>query len=577
MLALSFSLVYKILFIFILSATLFLAANLISASAQILPQSNSPTGAPSSSASSDNPYGLRITDPARGETVYINGTKYFDTAGKKLTLNGISVADNGNLTGCDVSIVTNNVFPYQAANATGSLGENDFSKWSYTFGPNYANLHEGSNKVTSKLTCEAGSAKAYYSINVTGVKFNGTFPQSSQQTVDMDLEALSVEILSPKNGESVNIDGPITINGSSDYPQDYDCEVLLAAGNSAGPIAPTSSNNSNFKKTLAKGVNGSGDYRDWSLVLEPGTTNLKNGSQSLTAKLQCYSPFSAVKLAKVNVAAILPQPDLSALSVEILSPKNGESVNIDGPITINGSSDYPQDYDCEVLLAAGNSAGPIAPTSSNNSNFKKTLAKGVNGSGDYRDWSLVLEPGTTNLKNGSQSLTAKLQCYSPFSAVKLAKVNVAAIVPPPAELKTMTVSIDKAGQGLNQRIIIGANDATTNDALQDTTITGSINDQKFSGSSAADGKYSTSIPASLLESGDTINVSATVTKDGYKLKKTSTSFEGTPISTETGTATPTPSTSSDEANSEADLADRIFDDVQKQLSDQGINIPLPFG
>jgi hypothetical protein len=188
-----------------------------------------------------------------------------------------------------------------------------------------------------------------------------------------------------------------------------------------------------------------------------------------------------------------------------------------------------------------------------------------------------LEPGTTNLKNGSQSLTAKLQCYSPFSAVKLAKVNVAAIVSPPAELKTMTVSIDKAGQGLNQRIIIGANDATTNDALQDTTITGSINDQKFSGSTAADGKYSTSIPASLLESGDTINVSATVTKDGYKLKKTSTSFEGTPISTETGTATPTPSTSSDEANSEADLADRIFDDVQKQLSDQGINIPLPFG
>ena len=456
MLALSFSLVYKILFIFILSATLFLAANLISASAQILPQSNSPTGAPSSSASSDNPYGLRITDPARGETVYINGTKYFDTAGKKLTLNGISVADNGNLTGCDVSIVTNNVFPYQAANATGSLGENDFSKWSYTFGPNYANLHEGSNKVTSKLTCEAGSAKAYYSINVTGVKFNGTFPQSSQQTVDMDLEALSVEILSPKNGETVNIDGPITINGSSDYPQDYDCEVLLAAGNS----------------------------------------------------------------------------------------------------------------DADVV---------IAPTSSNNSNFKKTLAKGVNGSGDYRDWSLVLEPGTTNLKNGSQSLTAKLQCYSPFSAVKLAKVNVAAIVPPPAELKTMTVSIDKAGQGLNQRIIIGANDATTNDALQDTTITGSINDQKFSGSTAADGKYSTSIPASLLESGDTINVSATVTKDGYKLKKTSTSFEGTPISTETGTATPTPSTSSDEANSEADLADRIFDDVQKQLSDQGINIPLPFG
>ena len=290
----SFSLIYKILFIFILSTILFLAASLISASAQILPQSNSSTVSPLSSSPIDNPYGLRITDPAREETIYIHGTNYFDATGKNLTLNGISVADNGNLTGCDVSVVTNNVFPYQAANATGAQGGEDFSEWSYTFGPSYANLHEGSNKITSKLECESGSSKAYYSINVTGVNFNGTLPRSSQ-TSEMDLQALSVEILSPKNGETVNIDGPIAVNGSSDYPQDYDCEVLLAAGNSDTVIAPTSSNNSNFKKTSAKGVNGSGDYRDWSLVLEPGTTNLKNGSQSLTAKLQCYSPLSAIK------------------------------------------------------------------------------------------------------------------------------------------------------------------------------------------------------------------------------------------------------------------------------------------
>lgn len=448
-----FSLVFKILVIFILSTTLFLAASLISASAQILPQSNSPTAPSTSSGSIDNPYGLRITDPAKGETFYINDTNYFDTNGKKLILNGISVADSGNLTGCDVSIVTNNVFPYQAANATGPQGEKDFSKWNYTFGSNYANLHEGSNKITSKLTCEAGSAKAYYSINVTGVTFNGTFPQSSE-TADTELQPLSVEILSPKNGETVNIDAPITVNGSSDYPQNYDCEVLLAEGNSIGMIAPTSSNNSNFKKTLAKGVNGSGDYRDWSIVLEPGANNLKNGSQSLTAKLQCYSPFSAVKLSKVNVDAILP---------------------------------------------------------------------------------------------------------------------------PPPELKTMEVSIDKAGQGLGQRIIIGANDATTNESLEGTIITGSINGQKFSGATDADGKYTAGLPASLLESGETINVSATVTKDGYKLKKTSTSFEGTPVNAETGTTTSTPSPSSDDANNEADLADRIFDDVQKQLSEQGINVPLPFG
>ena len=434
----------------------FIGASLMVASAQILPQNNSPTTTGSSSpAPVDNPYGIRINEPSKGETIYINGTEYFYSSGKKLSLSGISVADSGNLTGCDVSVVTNNVFPYQPANGTGLLGIKDFSKWSYTFGTKYANLHEGSNKITSKLTCEGGNAKAYYTVNVTGVKSNGTFTELSQ-TINTDLSALSVEILSPSNGESVHTDSPIEVNGSSNYPQNYDCEVLLSAGNSAGPIAPSSSNNSNFKKTQAKGVNGSLDYRSWSIVLEPGSTNLKNGSQPLTAKLQCYSPFSSVKFANVNVDAILPKP---------------------------------------------------------------------------------------------------------------------------AELKTMDVSIDKAGEGLNQRIIIGTNDAINNDALESATITGTINEQRFSGSSNIDGKYSTNISPSLLESGDTINVSVTVTKDGYKLKKTSTSFEGIPINTETPPTTPRPSTSNDESNSnnEADLADKIFDDVQKQLSEQGINIPLPFG
>ena len=57
------------------------------ASAQILPQNNSPAAtAPSSPAPIDNPYGLRINEPSKGETIYINGTSYFDNTGKKLSL-----------------------------------------------------------------------------------------------------------------------------------------------------------------------------------------------------------------------------------------------------------------------------------------------------------------------------------------------------------------------------------------------------------------------------------------------------------------------------------------------------------
>ena len=269
--------------------------------------------------------------------------------------------------------------------------------------------------------------------------------------------------------------------------------------------------------------------------------------------------------------------DIPVTNIEINSPTSGAILNTDEPISINGTSDYPVNYDCEVLLSDGNAVGVIAPASANLSNFKKTNALGTNGSEDYRKWGLTLEPGMTNLKNGSESITAKLQCYSPLSSVKFAKVNVVVKSSTLAELKSMDVSIDKSGQDLNQRIIIGANDAETNEPLSGTTVTGSINDIKFSGSTDIEGKYTTSIPSDVLKSGDTISVSVIVTKDGYKLKKTSTSFEGTPLALGDATTPSSEPSNTDKSDNEADLADRIFDDVQKQLSDQGINIPLPFG
>ena len=263
--------------------------------------------------------------------------------------------------------------------------------------------------------------------------------------------------------------------------------------------------------------------------------------------------------------------------IAIESPSNGETINIDKPININGSSEYPNNYDCEVLLADGNTAGVIAPTSANQSNFKKTKPGGINGTSDYRSWSMVLEPGLNNLKNGSQSLTAKLQCYSPLSSVKFAKVNIVTNTSTPLELKSMDVSIDKTGQGINQKIVIGVNDATTNDPLAGSAITGTINDDSFSGTTDSLGKYSVNIPSGITESGVTIDVSVSASADGYKIKKTSTTFEGSPAVSDETTPPTSDTDKRDVPNNEEDLADKIFDDVQKQLSEQGINIPLPFG
>ena len=183
--------------------------------------------------------------------------------GKRLSVEGFSVSNNGNLTNCDVLIVTNSIFPYQNVNGTGPLGIADFSKWNYTFNSNYANLHEGSNKITSKLSCEGGVAKAYYSVNITGVKLTGTFPASSSNlpsgtegvtgtslpsnsnvvgksqsnlspsdinssSENLALPVTGIAIESPFDGETINIDKPIDINGTSEYPSNYDCEVTFS-------------------------------------------------------------------------------------------------------------------------------------------------------------------------------------------------------------------------------------------------------------------------------------------------------------------------------------------------------------
>jgi hypothetical protein len=480
----------------IFSTFIIIGGLLSSASAQILPQNNNqdsdskPITAPSSTTTMiKNPYGIRITNPTNGIQFFINGTDYFDSTGKRLSVEGFSVSNNGNLTNCDVSIVTNSIFPYQNVNGTGPLGKADFSKWNYMFNSNYANLHEGSNKITSKLSCEGGVAKAYYSVNITGVKFTGTFPASSSN---------------------------------------------LPSG--------------------TEGMTGT------SL---PSNSNVVGKSQS--------------NLSSSDINSSTENLSLPVTGIAIESPSNGETINIDKSVNINGTSEYPTNYDCEVLLADGNTEGVIAPTSANQSNFKKTIPEGIDGTSDYRSWSMVLEPGFNNLKNGSQSLTAKLQCYAPLSSVKFAKVNVITNTSKPLELKSMDVSIDRTGQGTNQKIVIGVNDATTNDPVIGSAITGSINNGPFSGTTDSLGKYSVTIPSGVLDSGATVSVSVSASADGYKIKKTSTTFEGSPAVSDETTPPTSDADNRDVTNNEEDLADKIFDDVQKQLSEQGINIPLPFG
>ena len=85
---------------------------------------------------------------------------------EELIISGQS-SDN-NLKNCSVTVIVNDVRPYQKAVAKGSGGATDFSEWEFVLHNNYTHINVGQNKITSKLFCESTSPR-WYSVFVNGV------------------------------------------------------------------------------------------------------------------------------------------------------------------------------------------------------------------------------------------------------------------------------------------------------------------------------------------------------------------------------------------------------------------------
>jgi len=77
-------------------------------------------------------------------------------------------SSDNNIKNCSVSVIVNDVKPYQNAVAKGSGGVTDFSAWEFVLHNTYTHINEGANKITSKLLCAAESPR-WYSVFVNGV------------------------------------------------------------------------------------------------------------------------------------------------------------------------------------------------------------------------------------------------------------------------------------------------------------------------------------------------------------------------------------------------------------------------
>jgi len=100
---------------------------------------------------------IKIVDPITTQNV---------SAGQELSISGLS-SDNS-MKNCSVSLIVNDVKPYQNAIASGTGGIDDFSQWKFVLHTNYTQIIDGENKITAKLFCSSAPTR-WYSVFVVGV------------------------------------------------------------------------------------------------------------------------------------------------------------------------------------------------------------------------------------------------------------------------------------------------------------------------------------------------------------------------------------------------------------------------
>ena len=138
---------------------------------------------------------VKITHPTPDQQISTNnGT---------LKISGIS-SDNST-SNCEVSIIANNMKPYQR---TVPNKDYDYSSWSFTLNSSYTPIKEGQNKLTSKISCLAIPANAtkWNSVNFTGVFKDITTSDNQSQEVSNNTNMIANNTQMDINANNTQMD-----------------------------------------------------------------------------------------------------------------------------------------------------------------------------------------------------------------------------------------------------------------------------------------------------------------------------------------------------------------------------------
>ena len=291
--------------------------------------------------------GVKIASPINDEQVSVgnNNLKFIGTSTDSINSD------------CQVSVILNDIKPYQNVLPTGPEGKGDYSLWSFLLTHDYnATIKEGPNKVTAKLSCANPNATTsdiatHYSVFFTGVDSmptNAAIPSSSstnQQpsslatstipaTIDANGTSISALSTSSPNNNRNNDSSRTTSNTTSPIPASIDTPIIpkplsikitshtqnqTVPANKPLKISGISSDNVNsnctvysdwndqkpLQKVTPSGPNVANDYSNWTFIYTSNYHVVTEGANELTSKLDCGT--SLIKYYTVNVTGIKEQ------------------------------------------------------------------------------------------------------------------------------------------------------------------------------------------------------------------------------------------------------------------------------
>jgi hypothetical protein len=114
-------------------------------------------------------------------------------------------------TDCQVSVIDNNIKPYQNTKATGSGGKSDYSTWAYSLTPSL--IKEGSNKVTARISCMNPYATSIASTDSTTlVKHSSVFFTILSTPTTVAAANNSSTITTPTNASDTTKQGDVLLS-----------------------------------------------------------------------------------------------------------------------------------------------------------------------------------------------------------------------------------------------------------------------------------------------------------------------------------------------------------------------------